>query len=79
MDAGVWLSPVPVPRLVPPVKALYQVRVPDAQVAFKAPDVPEQIFVLLTETAVGFVGCVVTVTWFVATLALLQLTLSQEA
>ena len=79
MDAAVWLSPVPVPRLVPPVEELYQVIVPDAQVAYKATDVPEQISVLLTETAVGFVGCDVTVTWLVATLELLQLTFSQEA
>ena len=79
MDAGVWLSPVPVPRAVPPEMALYQVIVPVAQVPAKETIDPAQILVLSTETAVGFVGCAVTVTWLVATLELLQLTFSQEA
>ena len=79
MDAGVWLSSVPVPRAVPPEMALYQVIVPDAQVAFKETEFPGQILELFVETAVGFVGCDVTVTWLVATLSLLQFTISQEA
>ena len=58
---------------------LYQVIVPVAQVAAKETEFPAQILVLLTETAVGFVGCDVTITWLVATLELLQLTFSQEA
>ena len=37
---------------------LYQVIVPVAQVALKETDEPEQIFVLLTETAVGVFGAV---------------------
>ena len=62
MEAGVWLSPVPVPIAVPLVEELYQVIVPVAQVAAKETEFPTQILVLFTETAVGFIGCAVTVT-----------------
>ena len=79
VEAGVWLSPVPVPRAVPPEMALYQVIVPVVQVPLKETEFPAQILVLFTKTAVGFVGCSVTVTWLVATLALIQFVFSQEA
>ena len=79
VEAGVWLSPVPVPIAVPLVEELYQVIVPVAQVAAKETEFPAQILVLSTETPVGFVVCAATVTWLVATLTLLQITFSQEA
>ena len=53
MEAGVWLSPVPVPIAVPLVEELYQVIVPVAQVAAKETEFPTQILVLFTETLVG--------------------------
>ena len=79
MDAGVWLSPVPVPSAAPPVAALYQVTVPIEQDAVKETEFPAQILELVILKVLGFVGCAVTVTWFVATLALLQIAFSQEA
>ena len=62
MEAGVWLSPVPVPRLAPPVATLYQVTVPVAQVAAKETVFPSQIFIEFTATLVGIVVCAATVT-----------------
>lgn len=79
LAVGDWLNPVPVPKAVLPVVELYQVMTPVAQVAFSVTEVPEQIFVVLTDTLVGIAGVVVTLTWLVATLLLWQGDVTQAA